>query len=273
MGMRFFVALVLTVIFTGAQFKVFAATFATDDLGLSITMSGEIRSGDAERLVSIFLAVKPIYANLYLYPSSLNLDSPGGDVAEAIRIADLVKVLSLSVATVPDGKGVCASSCFLIYVAALERSATGVDTLKTEGAKGNLGLLGIHRPYLQQHADGPEGAKRQEQIMNDMRGYLIKAGVGHGLIDKMMAHASNDIYWLNAEEVRALGRYAPGVEEQLISKCGYSMRRESNLTAHEFINSHQSGVLKCVSDYKIKTYEPLKNSAVDRMRKGWRPWK
>jgi len=273
MHMRFLAALVLTTFFMGAQFKAIAATFATDDLGVRITMSGEISSGDADRLASIFVAVKPIYANFYLFPNSLYLDSPGGDVAEAIRIAELVKVLALSVATIPDGKGVCASSCFLIYAAALERSAAGIDTLKVEGAKGNLGPLGIHRPYFRSHADGPAGAKRQEQIMSDMRTYLVKASVGHALIDKMMAHASNDIYWLNAEEVRALGSYAPGVEEQLISKCGYNARRESNLNAREFVNSSKSGVLNCVSEYKVKTYVPLKNAAVDRMRNGWRPWK
>jgi len=273
MSMRFLVAVVLATFFMGVQFKAVAATFVTDDLGVSITMSGEIKSGDADRFASIFVAVKPIYANYFPFPNSLYLDSPGGDVAEAIRIAELVKVLALSVATMPDGKGVCASSCFLIYAAALERSAAGIDTLKTERVKGNLGPLGIHRPYLRQHADGPLGVKRQEQIMSDMRAYLVNASVGHALIDKMMAHASNDIYWLNAEEVRALGSYAPGVEEQLISKCGYDARREANLTAREFIKSSKSGVLNCVADYKIKTFEPLKYAAIDRMRKGWRPWK
>ena len=109
--------------------------------------------------------------------------------------------------------------------------------------------------------------------MGDMRAYLIKASVGHALIDKMMSHASNDIYWLNAEEVRALGNFSPGVEEQLISKCGYNARRESNLSARDYIRSSQSGAVACVRDYMIKAYRPLLHTAVDRMRDGWRPWK
>lgn len=256
----------------GTQTAASAATFTTDELGTSITMTGEITPGDAERLASIFVAIKPI-ANYYPYPNSLYLNSHGGDVAEAIRIAELVKTLGISVATVPDGKGACVSSCFLIYAAALERVASGIDTLRAEGTKGNLGPLGVHRPYLRTPAEGPAGAKQQEQVMADMRAYLVKASVGHALIDKMMSHASNDIYWLNAEDLRALGSFSPGVEEQLISRCGYNARRESNLSARNYIRSSQSGTVACVRDYMLKTYTPLLHAAVDRMRNGWRPWK
>ena len=109
--------------------------------------------------------------------------------------------------------------------------------------------------------------------MSEMRAYLVKAGVGHSLIDKMMSHASNDIYWLSAEDIRTLGNFSPGLEEQLISKCGHNARRESNLSARDYILSSQSGALACIQDYMIKTYKPLMHLAVERMRKGWRPWK
>jgi hypothetical protein len=257
----------------GTQIPASAATFSVDNLGITITMTGEIKSGDAERLSAIFTKTEPLMKNVYIYPNSLHLNSPGGDVSEAIRIADLVKTLGISVATSPDGNGVCASSCFLIYAAALERVATGIDTLQTEGPKGNLSPLGIHRPFLRVPTEGPDGAQKQEQVMSDMRAYLAKAGVGHTLIDKMMSRASNDIYWLNAEDVRSLGEFSPGVEEQLIAKCGYNSRRESNLSARDYIRASESGVLECMRSYMVKIYTPLMNTAVDRMRKGWRPWK
>lgn len=270
--MRPIAAITFALALVGAQASAAAATFSTDDLGISITMTGEITPGDAERLASIFMAVKPI-ANYYPYPNSLYINSPGGDVSEAIRIAELVKTLGISVATVPDGRGVCASSCFLIYVAAIKRNATGIDILLTSGAKGNLSPLGVHRPFFRAPVAGPTGSQQQEQLMADMRAYLVKAGVSHDIIDKMMSHASNDIYWLNAADVRALGPFSPGVEEQLISECGYNAKRESNLSARDYIRSSESGVLACVTDYEIKTYNPLLHAAVDRMRKGWRPWK
>ena len=257
----------------GAHLTTAAASFTIENGGTIITMTGEIEPGDAERLVSIFLAVKPIGKYYFPYPKAISLNSPGGDVAEAIRIAELVKTLGLSVFTIPDGKGFCASSCFLIYVAALERSASGIDTIKTEGVKGNLGPLGVHRPYMRAVQEGPSGVKRQAQIMNEMRTYLVNAGVGHSLIDKMMSHASNDIYWLSAEDIRALGQFSPGLEEQLIKKCNYNARREASLNARDWIQSSESGVLNCVSKYKVNTYDPLRISAVEQMHKRWRPWK
>ena len=227
-------AALLAIVFIGAHVQSLAATFTTDELGISITMTGEITPGDAERLANLFV-YRPFYHGSRCH-------------AEAIRIADLVKTLGITVAPIPDGKGACASSCFLIYEAGLERTAGGIDTLRSEGSKGNLGPLGVHRPYFRVHDDGPAGARRQEQVMSEMRAYLVKAGVGHSLIDKMMSHASNDIYWLSAEDIRTLGNFSPGLEEQLISKCGHNALRESNLSARDYILSSQSGALACIQD-------------------------
>lgn len=249
-----------------------AASLSLDPMKISITLTGEIIPGDAERITRVFTAVKPTIPGLYLYPTTIYLNSPGGDVAEAIRIADLVKTLRLSVVTAPDGNGACASSCFLIYIGALDRRASGIDTLRIEGSKGNLGPIGIHRPSFRVSTGGLDGAEKQERIMSSMRTYLVKAGVGHILIDKMMAHASNDIYWLNAEEIRSLGRFPPGVEEQLIAKCGYNARNEASLSARDYIRSSQSGTLACVRNYMSKTYDPIRDNTIDRMRGGWRPW-
>lgn len=271
--MRFLVcAVALAFIYLGTPNKSLAATFTPDDLGTSATMHGDIAQGDAERLVAVFTAVKPI-ATYYPYPSTLYLNSPGGDVSEAIRLAELVRTLGLTVAVAPDGGGICASSCFLIYVAAIERNATGIDTIRAAGSKGNLGPIGVHRPYLRETAVGPSGARQQEQLMAAMREHLTKFGVGHTLIDKMMSHASNDIYWLNAEDIRSLGRFPAGMEEQLIAKCGHNSKREAKLSARQWIESLESGSVGCVNDYIRATYSPLQHAAVNRLREGWRPWR
>ena len=237
-------------------FEASSATFRSDELGVALTMTGEISHGDAERLVAIYVAVKEGASGYYRYPMSLYLNSPGGDVTEAIRLAELVKTLGISVAVAPDGNGVCASSCFLIYAAALERNAAGVDTIRKEGAKGNLGPLGVHRPYFRNLSGGPTGAQKQEQLMREMRDYLAKSGVSYSLVDKMMSHASNDIYWLNAEDIRAMGSYSAGVEEQLIARCRYDARAEANMSAREWFESSRSGVGACVRAYMTSTYDP-----------------
>jgi hypothetical protein len=125
-----------------------AAELSSDDLGVSITLRGQIRPGDAERLAARFLAITPLQISAsntyYEFPNSLYLSSPGGDVAEAIRIAALVKALALSVAVIPNGTGVCASSCFVIYVAAIERSASGIDDIKaSEPPRDSRRLFGV----------------------------------------------------------------------------------------------------------------------------------
>lgn len=247
--------------------QVNAAKFFVDDLNVSITLSGEIAIGDAERLASIFMS-NPNYI-----PNSLILNSPGGDVKEAIRIADLVKTLGIGVYTKPHADGACASSCFLIYAGALERRASGVDTIRVKGKKGYLSPLGIHRPFFRFPTDGPTGIQRQEQIMLDMRSYLAKSGVSNFLTDKMMSHASNDIYWLTANDIQSLGRYSPGLEEQLISNCNYNSQRDDNLSMAEHFSSLRNGVHRCIINYQVKTFSPLKKQAIDRMKKGWRPWK
>lgn len=252
-----------------------AGTLTADDLDVSLTLSGEITPGDAEKIAAHFLAVKPFSpaTRTYYFPNALYLNSPGGDVVEALRIADLVRSLGLTVVVVPDGKGVCASSCFLIYVAAVHREASGIDEIRVKGAKGNLGPLGIHRPYLRGVANDPSGARKQEEVMLSMRAHLAKSGVGQALIDKMMSHASNDVYWLNSEEVRSLGSYSPGVEEQLIEKCAYNAKQLAKLSRREYLESSSSGVLNCVTSYMIGAYDPLTQATVHHMRQGWRPWK
>jgi hypothetical protein len=263
--------LLILLIFAASVHRAHAATFTKDDFG-AITMRGPISSGDAERLAAVFIEVKPILPNSYLLPGLLYLNSPGGDVSEAMRLSALIKALGLTVAVVPDGLGSCASSCFLLYVSGIERSATGMDTIRSAGAKGNLGPIGIHRPYYREHATGPKGAESQENLMKLMREHLMGLGISHTLIDRMMTHASNDIYWLNAEDIRSIGRYSPGVEEQLISRCAYNARSEAKMSAREWISSTRAGALACVADYLNKTYTPLRNAAVERMRNGWRPF-
>lgn len=248
--------------------SVLAADFRIDDMETQITLSGEIAPGDAERLARIFLSIKP-QGGAYFYPSSVYLDSPGGDVGEATRLAQLVRTLGLRVATVPGGKGVCASSCFIIYVAANERHATGIDAVRS---KDSLSPVGVHRPRFRIAEDGPNGVAKQEQAMLTMRDFLAKSGVGQVLLDKMMASASNKIYWLSSADIRDLGTYSPGVEEQLIANCNYDADRDETLNAMEFAKSSKDGVLACVRRYTERHYGSLRESAIKRMRKGWRPW-
>lgn len=252
--------------------SVFAASIGLDsDMNLSINLEGDIVAGDAERLVKTFLDVKPVAGTYFIYPNALVLSSRGGDVIESIRLASVVRALGLSSAVAAEGKGSCASSCFLVFLAGTPRSATGIDTLRRQGVKGNLGPLGVHRPYLSHVQHGSAGAKRQAAVMSQMAEYLRKESVPQALIDKMMTHPSNDMYWLSEADLSALGTYTPGVEEQLIANCAYDRRAEGRMSAAEWIRDSQSGAGACVSKYLFKHYS-ASNATIEKLRRGWRPW-
>lgn len=217
------------------------ATFNVDDVG-RMTLLGEIKPGDAEQAVSVILAIKPLMKDFYPHPRELVVNSPGGDVREAIRMASFVKAAHMDVSVLAGGKGACASSCFFIYLAGQQRSASGIDRVAREGAEHSLGTLGIHRPYYSVSTGGPDAAKKQEDLMSTVADLLRQERVPQSMIDTMMAHPSNDIYWLNSREIWSLGTYRAGVEEELISKCNYSAAREREMSAREFIGDSQSGV-------------------------------
>ena len=176
---------------------------------------GEIKSGDADRLIAFVKAQTRS-------PGTLLLDSPGGSVAEAIRIAQVVKKLSLMVLVLP-GR-VCASACFFIFAAGTGRSAWEAERISQLGQPPTnrweqpLGFVGLHRPYLGSIA-GPD--KKQEQIMRSVAAYLDGEMVSRRLVDIMMSRSSVDIYWLNKEDLRMLGQASPAVEEYAIRKCGF----------------------------------------------------
>ncbi len=90
-------------------------------------ISGDLKVGDSEKLRSIVLEDPMKFVR-----SPVVLNSNGGNIAEALRIADLVKAAYLE-AAVPK-KSVCASACFYILAAATTRYMNGE--------------VGIHRPYL-----------------------------------------------------------------------------------------------------------------------------
>src|ERR1700694_486400 len=94
--------------------------------------SGEIRSGDATRLRQ-FIAANAGTFGVGRTPGLVVLDSPGGDLDEAIRLAQVLRELLSAV--VVYSPAVCASACFFLYVGAARHSA-------------EAGVVAIPRPYF-----------------------------------------------------------------------------------------------------------------------------
>ena len=106
---------------------------------------GEIKAGDARDLLDL-------YKNDLDTPRHVIVNSPGGSVTEAVLIAQILRKAGLGVTVLPGGK--CASACFFIFIAGIERRASGIDD--PDPAKGRHrdqrkllgGFVGIHRPFL-----------------------------------------------------------------------------------------------------------------------------
>lgn len=203
-----------------------------------ILVVGLITKGDAEKLKNTIRTHKGgIFA--------ISLDSPGGDVAEAIQMAELIKPLYLMVRVAPGRR--CASACLFPWLVGTSRTATAPENVQrfTKLGLQPAGTLGIHRPYLQNF---DSVSNKQSEVMRQVQTYLESQMVPRRLIDLMMSRPSNDIYWLNSKDLQEVGDYRPEVEEFLINKCGYTRPTDSafarGLNGEQIVKA-----MKCTEDY------------------------
>lgn len=246
-----------------------------------LLFSGEIQKGDAEKLAKVLMQARPFGTQLYL-------NSPGGDVEEALHIAALAKALHLM--TVVTSGGTCASACFFIFLGGETHVASG--TVDGRMPKRIAGYIGLHRPYLKSDPDKKSGSNDAITLQHDMMqktsAYLRSEDVPQHLIDLMMSRPSNDIYWMTRDDVDQLGASSLGLEELLISRCGYSRNmfdghslaiatarqrgdRVAEVRENERWNALVSAFGKCqATAFPDLMEESFKNT--ERLRKGWRPW-
>ena len=145
-----------------------------------LLLEGEIVPGDAVRFRD-FLASRGLTDS----SARLILNSPGGNVSEADDIALSIRRKGLSV-SVLDGQ-MCASACFLLFAASLERSAApgamiGVHSVSLFGEE-NLATVGITTMFARE-ASG--------------------FGVPPDVIGKMVTTQPSDMAWLTDAELREM---------------------------------------------------------------------
>lgn len=174
-------------------------------------MSGSIRPGDYQRFRTFMLE------NLEKYKASSRvvvLESNGGNVFDALKIAELLRSMHVTVEVL---KGKCTSSCFYLYLSGNRRIAL-------------QGSLGIHRAYFDQtyfKGLSPEEARRKYLYLTEsVKLFLNSHNVPQYLIERMNGASSTDTYWLTGEDIYSLGMRQPWFEEMLIAKCGLDIPLE-----------------------------------------------
>lgn len=173
--------------------------------GAGLKLSGTIRSGDYERLLEHYRRAP----ERFVTNQTFRLDSDGGNVLEAIKIAHFVRsTLRVTMVTHEDR---CLSSCFFILVAGGARF--------TADAR-----VGVHRPYYAPNefaALGPSQARdAYARADTEVRKFLSEMRVSDDVVREMFATPSSDIKLLTENEFkRRLGEAQPWFEELAKSAC------------------------------------------------------
>jgi hypothetical protein len=177
-----------------------------------LVFSGEIAPGDYDRLLARILEDQ----TRFLAQNKIILASDGGDVSEALRIGKLIKSLFAGVIVGPL-TGRCVSACFFIYAAAGQREADGER------------LIGINRPYIadsEAQSAPPADANVESKALTQVRAYLQENDVPNYLVDEMFRHASDDAYWLTADDEKSLGYRSSSLNQFLTAKCAWDDKIE-----------------------------------------------
>jgi hypothetical protein len=193
--------------------------------GTGAVLEGKIEAGDFDKLR------KFIFLNL---TEQVYLASPGGELAEAMKIGRLLRGLKLSTIVparfpsadlqkqaasmhgLQDAKAnfLCASACFFIFVAGIHRDSD----LSSDG------ILGIHRPYLSDadlRALAPDNAMAQATRARSLvEQYARDMGVAGKYVDKMFAVSKDEIRWINDDEFASdfLG-FIPELADWVGARC------------------------------------------------------
>lgn len=214
-----------------AKYAVAALFFATGVTALAAEISLP-ESGNQSRQLNGILIEGPIVKGdfkrfQYLAFSGAGtgavwLASPGGDLAEAIKIGQLVRRLKMdvwapeanrqlwnSMIHISDQRNnVCASACFFIYAAGTYRSGY---------------ILGVHRPRFAEEdlkaMSMEQAASGQVSTSEVAATYLRTMGISNSIIEKAATTKPNDIQWLTEVEVKSLSGYIPEYEDWIEAQC------------------------------------------------------
>jgi ATP-dependent protease ClpP protease subunit len=199
-------------------------------------INGEITQGDFNKLAKLI----NLDLDKYLSTQAVEINSYGGDLGEAIKIGEL---LGKTYKTVNVGS-VCASSCFFIYIGAVERKLN------------DGGRIGIHRPYFSKELfsrlDPAKAKTKQRDMMYKVRNYLTYNNVPQAIIDKMFTMSSAEIHWLTDIELHELGSKSAWYEEYLTAKCKYSKKQDNtdiNDDGSFTISKEEIETYKCKDDF------------------------
>ncbi len=215
-------------------------------------VEGTIERGDYEKLLFLIEKSNPFFFQLYL-------NSPGGDVEEAMKIGRLVRHIMLTVdaptlgdARVPlnaqlDESGHFTATVLYNYadfrpnlppsqICAGDRSSCGCASacvlIWAAGSERHGEALGFHRPTILgkqfPSMDAETAQKTYSMVLAEMRAYLEEMELPTKAIDLLINTKSGDIHWLTDDEASGeildsgdwAASFPPSIQEWIASSCG-----------------------------------------------------
>ena len=164
----------------------------------TVYASGAIVAGTTETLLAFIRKNRLEHARIYF-------DSPGGDVAESMKLGEELRSRHLNTAIgrpddTPDeeSEAICASACVFAYAGGENRFMPA-----------NSGRLGIH----QFHGARTKAAIAETQLISGLIvAYLSHMGVDPNVFAMQAMVDPNSIMWLTPKQARALGFVNDGAQ-------------------------------------------------------------
>jgi hypothetical protein len=157
-----------------------------------VSLDGEIVGGDADKLTTI---IKSANAGRH-FVSSIRLNSPGGVIAEGVKLASIVRYGRIAT-VVPNGDK-CASACFIVF-------AAGDPKYVSYGAF--VGVHGASDEAGRETVEAGAATVSMARIVKDL-------GVPAPIIGKMVVTPPDQIVWLTPEDLRSMGTTMTGRPQQ-----------------------------------------------------------
>ena len=159
-----------------------------------VLLSGEMQAGDAAQIVAAIQG-----ANMAgRLVSGVRLNSPGGSLAEGIKIADTIRYAK--VATVVVNDATCASACFVAFAAGAEKYVSYSAAVGVHGAS----------------VDGQETEGSRSATVA-MAKVVKELGVPSSIIGQMVVTPPGQMVWLQPADLQSMGVTMTGKPGQSVN--------------------------------------------------------
>jgi hypothetical protein len=169
-------------------------------------IKGEIKKGDYNKMIKIINRQRDV-------PYQLSVDSPGGNVMEALKIGSFARKYLLRFESQK-----CNSACVFILLGSLFKS------------ENKVGTVGLHRPKFNRDyfskLNAQEATRKYGTLRAIVENYMLTMGASEQLVNKMFSVPSGSMAYLPKSQVYNMMHSPEGYAEWIISKCGNDLTQQ-----------------------------------------------